>query len=253
MNEGSSYTLTLGAITDPGPDFVTGYTVHWGDGATSWPVCRQSHRPGAHAHIADGTTTPTISVDLTDEDGLELNAGTKTITVNNVQPTIAISGAATVAEGAPYSLTLGAITDPGADTVTQWIVHWGDGQTSTFTAGGVQTHAYSDGPAGPFNITVDLVDEDGTFTNRANALAVSVTNVAPTIALTGNATANEGTPYSLTLGPSPIRAPIRSAVHVHWGDGQHEHGPVSRQSQRPGVRTPTPMPGEPHDHRRPGR
>ena len=48
---------------------------------------------------ADGTTTPTIAVDLTDEDGLELNAGTKTITVNNVPPTIAISGAATVAEG----------------------------------------------------------------------------------------------------------------------------------------------------------
>ena len=129
---------------------------------------------------ADGPTTPTIAVDLTDEDGLEANSGTKTITVNNVQPTIAISGAATVAEGAPYSLTLGAITDPGPDTVTQWIVHWGDGQTSTFTSGGVQTHAYADGPGGPFNITVDLTDEDGTSLNRANALAVSVTNVAST-------------------------------------------------------------------------
>ena len=57
-------------------------------------------------------------------------------------------------------------------------------------------------------ITVDLVDEDGTFTNRGNPLSVIVDNVPPTIVLTGNATVNEGSSYSLTLGaisdPGPI-------------------------------------------------
>ena len=37
---------------------------------------------------------------------------------DNVAPSIAISGDANVNEGSAYSLTLGAVTDPGTDTVT---------------------------------------------------------------------------------------------------------------------------------------
>ena len=51
--------------------------------------------------------------------------------VDNVAPTIAISGAANVDEGSAYSLTLGAVTDPGTDTVSSYIVHWGDGNSDT--------------------------------------------------------------------------------------------------------------------------
>ena len=106
-----------------------------------------------------------------DEDGTYLNvANPLAVTVNNVAPTIAISGASSVAEGSAYSLTLGTVTDPGHDTVTQWIVHWGDGTTGTFTSGGVKTHAYADGPSGPDNITVDLVDEDGTYLERGQSV-----------------------------------------------------------------------------------
>ena len=39
--------------------------------------------------------------------------------MNNVAPTIAISGDANVNEGSAYSLTLGAVTDPGTDTVSE--------------------------------------------------------------------------------------------------------------------------------------
>ena len=40
-----------------------------------------------------GPTSPTITVDLVDEDGTALAAGTKTITVANVAPTLsALSG-----------------------------------------------------------------------------------------------------------------------------------------------------------------
>ena len=97
-------------------------------------------------------------------------------------PTIAISGAANVNEGASYSLTLGAVTDPGADTVTSWVVHWGDGSSNTYGTDGVKTHTYADGP-NTRTITVDLIDEDGTFLDRANALSVDVDNVAPTISI----------------------------------------------------------------------
>ena len=74
----------------------------------------------------------------------------------------------------------------GQDTVTQWIVHWGDGQTSALPQGGLKSHVYQDGPA-VAAITVDLVDEDGTFLNRGNPFSVIVDNVPPSIVLTGNA------------------------------------------------------------------
>src|SRR5204862_2609825 len=85
-------------------------------------------------------------------------------------------------EGSAYSLTLGAVTDPGTDTVADYLVHWGDGQSDTYHSTGVKTHTYADGPSN-HPITVDLTDEDGSFLNAANALSVDVNNVAPTVAL----------------------------------------------------------------------
>ena len=90
------------------------------------------------------------------------------MTVDNVAPSIAISGNANVNEGSLYTLTLGAVTDPGTDTVSSYVVHWGDGSDDTYATNGAKTHTYADGPASR-SITVDLVDEDGTYLDRANA------------------------------------------------------------------------------------
>src|SRR5207302_7375185 len=98
-------------------------------------------------------------------------------------------------DGHSYSLTLGAVSDPGTDTVSSYIVHWGDGNTSTYSTNGVKTHTYADGP-NDYNVTVDLTDEDGTFLDRANALSVHVNNVAPSITISGAASVNEGSSYS---------------------------------------------------------
>src|SRR5204863_6695465 len=168
--EGSVYTLTLGAVTDPGQDTVTSYVVHWGDGSDDTYSSN-----GAKTHTyADGPASQSITVDLTDEDGTFLDrANAKSVTVDNVAPSIAISGATNVNEGSVYTLTLGAVSDPGADTVTDYVVHWGDGNTSTYAANGAKTHTYADGDA-TRTVTVDLADEDGTFLDRANAKSVSV-------------------------------------------------------------------------------
>ncbi len=145
------------------------------------------------------------------------------VTVTNVAPTIAISGNANVNEGSVYSLTLGAVTDPGTDTVSSYVVHWGDGNTDTYSTNGAKTHTYADGP-NDYDVTVDLVDEDGTFLDAANALSVHVVNVAPTIAISGNANVNEGSLYTLTLGAvtDPGTDTVTSYV-VHWGDGSDGH------------------------------
>ena len=118
--------------------------------------------------------------------------------VSNVAPTIAISGAANVDEGSAYSLTLGAVTDPGTDTVSSYIVHWGDGNSDTYGTNGAKSHTYADGPD-DHAITVDLVDEDGTFLDRANAHSVHVVNVAPTAHLSGPTNVDEGSTHTYTF------------------------------------------------------
>src|SRR5439155_12644809 len=146
-------------VTDPGSDTVTSWIVHWGDGSSDTYTSN-----GAKTHTyADGPSSPAITVDLVDEDGTFLDrANAKSVTVNNVAPSIAISGNASVSEGSSYSLTLGAVTDPGTDAVSGYIVHWGDGNSDTYATNGAKTHTYADGSSAPA-ITVDLVDEDGSY------------------------------------------------------------------------------------------
>jgi len=130
--EGATYALMLGAVADAGADTVVEWIVRWGDGTTS------THDAGGEVtHVyANGEAPRTIVVALVDEDGTHDGAGALSLTVFDVAPTIALAGAATVDEGAAYTLTLGAVTDPGTDTVVEWIVDWGDGTTDTYGAGG---------------------------------------------------------------------------------------------------------------------
>jgi len=130
-----------------------------------------------HAY-ADGAASATITVALVDEDGLHAAAGTLGVTVLNVAPTLVLAGAATVDEGGVYTLTLGPVTDPGADTVVEWIRGLGRRHDGRVRRGGDVTHAYADGAA-TATITVALVDEDGLH-SAAGTLGVTVVNVAPT-------------------------------------------------------------------------
>src|SRR5207244_4505617 len=78
---------------------------------------------------------------------------------------------------------------------------------------GAKSHTYADGP-NDYNVTVDLVDEDGSFLNRANPLPVHVNNVAPTAHLTGDATADEGTTHTYTY---TVTDPGQDTFNVNSG------------------------------------
>ena len=228
LNEGELYTLTVGAITDPGDDTVENLTINWGDGSSENIAIADLPPGGEFTHVyADGDATPTITVDLEDEEGNHLAAGSKSITVNNVAPTVELSGDDDVDEGATYSLTIGAITDPGTDTVEDYIIDWGDGSSDTVSAAdlandsGVVDHVYADGDSSP-TITVDLVDEDGTHTD-AGSKSITVNNVAPTVDLSGDNDVDEGSTYSLTIGA--ITDPGTDTVEdyiIDWGDGSSD-------------------------------
>src|SRR5205085_1995417 len=146
--------------------------------------------PKSHTY-ADGPNDYAVSVTVTDKNNAP-DTKTFAVHVNNVAPTIAISGNANVNEGSTYTLNLGAVSDPGTDTVSSYVVHWGDGHSDTYGSNGDKTHTYADGP-NDYNITVDLVDEDGSYSDVANANPVHVDNVAPTVTYTSApATADEG-------------------------------------------------------------
>ena len=218
VGEGSPYSLTLGPINDPGMDSVTSYKINWGDSFFDVFAGSPTGQVKTHTY-ADGPNDYTITVDLTDEDGTFTGAGSKAVTVNNVAPTVALSGDASVNEGSVYSLNLGAITDPGTETVIGYKINWGDSFFDVFAGipSGVKTHTYADGP-NDYTITVDLTDEDGTFTG-AGSKAVTVNNVAPTIALNGDASVDEDAVYSLTLGAiTDPGTDTVSGYKINWGD-----------------------------------
>jgi Thrombospondin type 3 repeat/PKD domain len=178
-----------------------------GDGTWSWSLATTDNDSGTVVvQASDGVHTAIT-------DSLDWSAA-------NVEPSIAIGGASNVDEGSPYTLSLGAVTDPGADAVAAYIVHWGDGNSTTYSSNGDKTHSYADGP-NSYDITVDLTDEDGTFLDQANALSVTVDNVQPTItSLVAGSAASCGAANSLTINFSdPAGADDTYSALIDWGDG----------------------------------
>ena len=75
VNEGSVYTLNLGAVTDPGSDAVFRYLINWGDGATDDVEGNPANTTRTHTYT-DGTFVRDVKVSLFDDDGLpHANAG----------------------------------------------------------------------------------------------------------------------------------------------------------------------------------
>ena len=176
--EGGAVPLDASGTTDPNQPAHT-LTYQWdldadGTFGETGPDATQGDEVGmAPTYSAvglDGPDSVTVLLRVTDAQGLTDEDATS-INLDNADPTIALSGAGSVDEGVAYTLTLGAITDPGDDTVTQWIVHWGDGESDTYDSGGDKAHTY--GNDGTYTITVDLADEDGTHTG-AGSLGLTV-------------------------------------------------------------------------------
>src|SRR5207253_2793401 len=153
------------------------------------------------AHVyADGPNGYTVSATATDEDGTYSAGNTVAVTVNNVAPTLTLSGAAAVNEGSTYTLSL-STSDPGQDPNSRGYGNWGDGSTRAVSGNPSSVaHVYADGPNG-YTVSATAADEDGTY-SAGNTVAVTVNNVAPTLTLSGAASVNEGSTYTLSLSTS---------------------------------------------------
>ena len=192
--EGSNIALTLAGAFDPSSADTTAgfeYAFDCGSGYGAFGALNSA----SCATTDNGSRT--VKGKIRDKDG-GVSEYSASVTITNVAPSIAISGEASVNEGATYTLTLGAVTDPGSDTVSSYLVYWGDGSSNSYSTNGAKTHTYADGPD-DHAITVDLTDEDDTFLNRANPLSVHVDNVAPSATFDAPDSVDEGSDINISL------------------------------------------------------
>ncbi len=172
--------------------------------------------------LKDDAYTATISAAAAkNADGVRLDGNSDGIpgddysyAFTQVKPSVVVSGLASVMAHQPYTLGLGAITDAGQAS-PRYLVHWGDGNSGTFSNAGNITHAYGSA-IGPTNIVVDILDANGVHAACAT-VAVSISHM--TLPLGGNSNANPGAAYSLNLGTALDPGHSVSRYIVHWGDG----------------------------------
>jgi hypothetical protein len=217
VNEGGSVALSGSSSTG------TGLTYTWdldGDGVygeTSAGATRGAETgatPTFSAAGLDGTSSRTVSLRVTDSEA-RTSTATAMINVANVAPALTISGNNSVNEGATYTLNLSK-SDPGLDTISQWVINWGDGNSQTVT-GNPASVAHDYGDNGSYTISATATDEDGTYS--ANTKAVTVANVVPTLAISGNASVLQDASYTLNFSSSDPGSDTISQWTINWGDG----------------------------------
>jgi hypothetical protein len=146
-------------------------------------------------------------VTITASDGTGTATTTFTLNVANVAPTVTLAAAnpLSVDEGSAQQTYTYAISDPGADTVSAVATSCGAngakvaGSDTNSNTSGSFTCTFPDGPASS-TVSASATDSDGATGNLATQ-AVTVANVAPSVSLTGPATADEGETktYSFTV------------------------------------------------------
>ncbi|GAA5505791.1 PKD domain-containing protein [Novipirellula caenicola] len=175
IDEGSPLTLDVATFTDVGTVDTHTAQIDWGDGSAAiiGTVAQGAGSgivSGSHTYADDGVYTVTVRVaddDMTGDfidgvNGTDFVETTFQVNVENVAPTLTVSGDDSIDEGSSYTLNLTS-SDPGDDMINQWTIDWGDGTVESILGNPSSvTHVYADGPD-LYSITATATDEDGTY------------------------------------------------------------------------------------------
>src|SRR5207244_4160882 len=100
-----------------------------------------------------------------------------------IPPVVSISGAASVNEGALYTLNLAGTPDlVDGDAIASWSINWGDGTTLVVNGNPTSaTHIYLDGLQTAQTDTISASAKDADNSYSTNTVSVTVNNVAPSV------------------------------------------------------------------------
>ncbi len=239
-NEGSVYTLDLGAITDPGTlDVVTSYFINWGDGSAVFNGSGSPANTTQTHTFEDGPSSPTISVTLVDQDGTHGNAGTISVDVVNVAPTAAsFSNTGSISEGSSTTVIFTNPTDPSPVDTADGLHYaydfrgvtdshgnpiFADGAGDGTYAGSTNGSAVEGVPAsfltvpGLHTVYGRIIDKDGGFTDFSTTFMVA--NVPPIVNLIATASAGAGLPFTFSGSFTDPGTDGPWTGTVNYGDG----------------------------------
>jgi predicted outer membrane repeat protein len=193
--EGAAISLDS-SVTDPSPvDTAAGFTYAWS--VTKNGVAYASGTAADFSFTPDDNGTYVVTLTATDKDG---GSGTdnQTIVVDNVAPTVSLSGPADVVPGQASVFTLTANDPSPVDQAAgfRFTIDWGDGSPvqnlGPGTPSGVHSmHRYL--ASGTYTVTLTASDQDGLagtpVTTPVNVTAILLENGVLTIGgTTGNDT-----------------------------------------------------------------
>jgi hypothetical protein len=188
--------------------------VDYGDGSGVQTLVLNDDKTFSLSHTYADDNVYMVEVKVTNDDGA-FGSGYTTVTVNNVAPTLGLSGDASVYAGDTYTLSLSS-SDPGTDTITSWSINWGDVVEPVTDNPASVTHVYADGPH-DYTISATATDEDGTF-NAGNTVAVHVALRSFTISLVPgwNLISTPFAPDETNNDPSEFFAPLGEDMEIAW-------------------------------------
>jgi hypothetical protein len=216
--EGTSLTIT-GSATDPAnPPTTSGVN----DPLTfSWSVTKNGNPyttgTGPNAtFLPDDNGTYVVIMTVIDGDGGS-DTKTQTITVDNVAPTLTLTGPTTGVEGTSLTIT-GSATDPANPPTTSGIndpltFSWSVTKNGNpYTTGTGPNATFLPDDNGTYIVTMTVIDGDGGSDTKTQTITVD--NVAPTLTLTGPTTGVEGTSLTITgSATDPANPPTTSGVN----------------------------------------
>jgi hypothetical protein len=150
----------------------------------------------------------------------------ETVTINvaavNDPPTLGAIGNRTIAEGSEVSFTATA-TDPDQpdDTLTFSLDAGAPAGATIDATTGLFRYTPPDGPAS-VRITVRVTDAGNPALSDAEEITIDVSNVVPTLSISGASVAEPNQPYTLNLSATDPGADTIDHWMIAWGDGNIE-------------------------------